>query len=199
MSSDAGDTATKQYAERMVAFERGSSRWKYELIWAPKRRAMRRYLRGRRGIDLGAGTGRLLDLMGPGSIGIDHNEDLVAVMHTRGFAAETPTEFLKTDGQRYDALLTSHVLEHLDPGTQADFLQPYVDRLTPGAVVMVLCPQEAGFASDATHTDFMDFTKLKQVLTTVGLIVQRAWSFPFPRFAGKFFRHNDFFVVATKP
>ena len=199
MSSDAGDTTTRQYAERLIAFERGSSRWKYELIWGPKRWAIRRYLRGCRGIDLGAGTGRMLDLLGAGSIGIDHNEDLINVMRVRGFTAMTPTDFLASGEQHFKALLCSHVLEHLDPGTQAEFLRPYVERLDSGATIMILCPQETGFANDKTHTEFMDFRRIEHALTTVGLTIQREWSFPFPRVAGKYFRHNDFFVVATKP
>jgi hypothetical protein len=147
---------------------------------------------------VGAGIGRTLEVLSPGSVGVDHNPDSVAFMRARGLTAQTIDEFARSE-TTYNGLLCAHVLEHLEPGTQEEMLRPYVERLESGATVMIICPQERGFASDATHTDFVEGPRIAQVLESLGLTVHRSWSFPFPRWAGKYFTYNESCVVAEKP
>jgi hypothetical protein len=65
--------------------------------------------------------------------------------------------------------------------------------------VVLITPQESGFASDATHVAFTGFDELARLLAEHGLVPERRYSFPFPRPAGRFFRHNEFVVVARRP
>jgi hypothetical protein len=62
--------------------------------------------------------------------------------------------------------------------------------------VLVLTPQEAGFRSDPTHVEYMDFEKVEAVLSGAGLEVERRYSFPLPRLAGALFKYNEFVTIA---
>jgi hypothetical protein len=42
----------------------------------------------------------------------------------------------------------------------------------------------------------MDFGKIRRIVEAVGFEVVRAFSFPFPRFAGKIFIYNEFVTVS---
>ena len=70
--------------------------------------------------------------------------------------------------------------------------------LRTGGRVVVLTPQEAGFRSDRTHVEFLDFDKIETVVQRAGLVRERRYSFPFPRFAGTLFKYNEFVVLARK-
>lgn len=64
---------------------------------------------------------------------------------------------------------------------------------------MLITPQEAGYESDVTHVEFMDDVKLRRLCDAIGLRVDRDYSFPLPRFAGRIFTYNEFVVVAVVP
>jgi len=70
--------------------------------------------------------------------------------------------------------------------------------LRAGGQVVVLTPQEAGFRSDSTHVEYMDFDKVEAVLRETGLEVERRYSFPLPRLAGAVFKYNEFVTIARK-
>ena len=194
MTDFVDDTTSPDYTRRLAQLQ--GAWWKRALdVQAPYRRNVLRHLGGRRTIDVGAGIGRTLQALAPGSVGVDHNVRSVAFMRARGLTAFTPEEFFRRD-ELYDGLLAAHLLEHLEPGTQEEVLRPYIERLAPGARAMVVCPQERGFASDSTHTDFVDGARMAEILTSLGLRVRRSWSFPFPRWAGRAFVYNEFCVVA---
>jgi hypothetical protein len=44
----------------------------------------------------------------------------------------------------------------------------------------------------------MDFKQLEEALDGAGVEPQRRYSFPFPRFLGRLFMHNEFVVVGHK-
>ena len=79
-----------------------------------------------------------------------------------------------------------------------DLLKQYLHLLTQTGKIVIITPQEKGFDSDPTHTEFMDFASLNNILTQVNCSVEREYSFPFPRFLGKFFTYNEFLVVGRK-
>jgi hypothetical protein len=70
--------------------------------------------------------------------------------------------------------------------------------LEPDAVVVLICPQERGFASDPTHTVFVDQAALAGLAAELGLRTERQFSFPLPRRAGKVFTYNEFVTVARR-
>ena len=78
-------------------------------------------------------------------------------------------------------------------------LREYLPLVKAGGRVLVFCPQEAGFKSDATHIEFMDLHRLRAAAKETGLRVQREYSFPLPRAFGKTFVYTEFVSVARKP
>jgi hypothetical protein len=78
-------------------------------------------------------------------------------------------------------------------------VRPYLRFLRPGGRLILITPQEAGYASDATHLTFLDLDALAALARGLGLEVERRYSFPFPRSAGRAFRYNEFVLVARKP
>ena len=192
-----GDTTARSYTARLIRLQlRG---WKRLLdVQAPYRWNLRRLLGERRVLDVGCGIGRNLAHLPAGSVGVDHNEHSVWVCRQRGLAAYLPDEFAAPEAP-FEGLLAAHLLEHLPAGQAADVLRGYLPYLQPGARVVLICPQERGFASDATHTVFLDDDALRQVCAELGLTLQWQSSFPFPRWMGKLFTYNEFVTVASCP
>ena len=163
---------------------------------APYRRNLRRVLGERRTLDVGCGIGRNLVALGPGSVGVDHNPYSVAECRSGGLTAFTPEEFFLEDLGTFDGLLVAHVLEHLEPDAAEPLLASYLPHLGEGAVVMLLCPQARGYASDSTHVTYYDPPMLERLCRKVGFQVDRSTSFPLPPVFGKAFTYNEFVVVA---
>ena len=101
--------------------------------------------------------------------------------------------------ESFDSLLIAHVLEHMDRADDVQLIRDYLPYLKPGGQVCFITPQERGYASDATHVQFVDFEGSSSMAEEAGLTVEKAYSFPFPRWAGKPFIYNEFIVVARKP
>jgi 2-polyprenyl-3-methyl-5-hydroxy-6-metoxy-1,4-benzoquinol methylase len=193
-------TARDDYAERLVHLE--SVWWKRVLdVQRPYRWNLRRLELGRT-LDVGCGVGRNLKNL-PGSVGVDHNAQSVAVARSRGLTAWTTEEWPTSPDAvvgTFDSLLCAHVLEHLDSPTADDVLSAYLPYLRPGARLVLICPQERGYASDSTHVRFVDPSELAATARRHGFSPQRSYSFPFPRIAGKAFPYNEFVLVAgTRP
>lgn len=197
MADDArGDTTDREYTERLVKLT--GAGWKQKLdVQRPYRWNLQRLMGGRRVLDVGCGIGRNLTALNPQSAGVDHNRHSVAHCRSLGLHAYTPDELDSAELGKFDGMLMAHVVEHLAPGEEAPVIASYLPYLAPGAVVVLICPQERGFASDATHTTFFDTATLSALCEHVGLTVTRTLSFPFPRFAGKLFVYNEFVVVAS--
>jgi len=180
---------------------RGSRWWKRALCaQAPYRWNIRRLVKGFV-LDVGCGIGRnLLHLDGTG-VGIDHNPHSVEIVRALGLQAFGPDEFDKSVfnvPDRFDAMLLAHVAEHMTPDEAAGLIRKYLPLVRKSGQVILICPQEAGYRSDPTHVTFMGFDKLRALAQTLGLAVKREYSFPFPRFCGWFFRHNEMILVAQK-
>ncbi|MHA7134545.1 class I SAM-dependent methyltransferase [Oerskovia turbata] len=195
------DTTSEAYTRRLHELQ--GAWWKRALhVQAPYRWNMRRTLGSARTLDLGCGIGRNLGALSTDSVGVDHNATSVAFCRTRGLTAYTPAEFhawAASGGARFDGLLVSHVLEHLPSGSQSALLAEYLPYLSPGSAVLLVCPQERGYASDASHVDFVDSDRMMSLCCDLGLKVQSSTSFPFPRALGSAFVYNEFVVVARTP
>ncbi len=194
------DTSDAAYTRRLAGLE--GARWKQVLdVQCPYRWNLRRLDLGRT-LDVGCGLGRNLAALAPGSIGIDHNPASVAVARARGLPAMTPEQFEEStagEAAPFDSLLLAHVIEHMDDRAGRALLERYIPCLRPGGTVVLICPQERGYASDATHVRFVDFDDLVRLAEEVGLHVDRRYSFPFPRPVGRLFPYNEFVVRARLP
>jgi 2-polyprenyl-3-methyl-5-hydroxy-6-metoxy-1,4-benzoquinol methylase len=194
------DTSGEDYAERLTTLQ--GRRWK-SLLGAqlPYRWNVRRLMAGRDEVlDVGCGIGRNLDPLGRG-VGVDHNAAAVATARAAGHRAWTTEQWPSCPDAvpgRYDALLLAHVLEHLQPAEADALVAAYLPYLAPAARIVAICPQERGYASDATHVRFLDLTAMSQALRGWGFTPVRTFSFPLPRAAGKSFTYNEFVVAADR-
>ena len=188
------------YANRLRA--EGNAWWKRIFdVQRPYRAHLRRLDLGHV-LEIGCGLGRNLKNLGGNAVGVDPNADAVAICKERGLAAFTPAEFVATEHARasgFDALLVSHVLEHLAPAEAHDLINRYLPYIRGGARVVLITPQEYGYRADPTHVTFLDLRGLESVARGLGLTTLSAYSFPFPRFVGRVFRYNEFVLVARKP
>ncbi|GAA3675427.1 hypothetical protein GCM10022237_38720 [Nocardioides ginsengisoli] len=191
-------TAGSDYAERLRRKE--GAAWKRLLdVQRPYRWNLRRLELGRT-LDVGCGLGRNLKNLGPGSIGVDHNADSIAIARQAGLDAYTTDEFWATDlgaPASFDSLLLAHVLEHVSYDVADSIVRQYLPCLRPGGKVVFITPQEVGYRSDHTHIRWVDKAGLREHADALGLQVQRSYSFPFPRVAGKVFKYNEFVQLAT--
>jgi SAM-dependent methyltransferase len=193
-------TNTPDYAERLR--RKQTLWWKRALhVQAPYHWNLRRQGLGRT-LDVGCGIGRNLGVLPPGSVGVDHNTDSVALARSMGYNAYTVKEFMDGDlavAGAFDGLLVAHVIEHLEREEALQVLRDYLPFVRPGGRVFLVCPQERGYASDPTHVWFARDSELQELVGDLGLQLARSFSFPFPRRAGKLFIYNEFCVAATVP
>ena len=151
-------------------------------------------------LDIGCGIGRLLEHL-PDAVGIDHNPHSIGVARQRSFQAFTVQEFRDSKlcvDQSFDSILLAHVLEHLTPLESLQLITSYLALLKPQGKLIIVCPQEAGYRSDETHTHFLDFSAIEEICRGLGFEIESQKSFPFPRFMGRLFRYNEFIVSAKR-
>ena len=121
-------------------------------------------------------------LGGAATGGEDYAERLIRAARARGFLAFTPSEFRASEHNRlepFESLLISHVAEHMTEDDLVAMVNGYVDVLRRDGRLILISPQEAGFRSDSTYVEFMDFAKLAAVATRTGFDVEPIFSFPF--------------------
>ena len=194
-------THGEEYAKRLIRLQ--TARWKRWLdVQALHRWNLRRLDPGFT-LDIGCGIGRnLLHLLGH-SVGVDINEHCVRAARERGLTAFTPSEFLRSADYnrpgRFDTILLAHVAEHMTEDQVVALLLEYEALLRSEGKLILITPQEAGFRSDPTHVELMDFARLARISDRLGFQPERAFSFPFPRWAGRLFTYNEFVVVSRKP
>ena len=191
-------TYGKEYAERLSR----TASWKRWLnVQAIYRWNLRRLDPGVT-LDIGCGIGRNLAHLPEQSVGIDVNEHCVREASARGLTAFTPDEFRHSEYNRpgrFDAILLAHVAEHMTEDQVVALVHEYEALLRPDGRLILISPQEAGFRSDSTHVEFMDFARLARVSSRLGFRAERAFSFLFPRWVGGLFTYNEFVVVSRKP
>lgn len=141
-----------------------------------------RYLEGRRRVlDLGCGRGEVLELLrdeGVGALGLDSNEQMIAVCREKGLEAAQADLFdylQETEPAMFDGIISLHVIEHL-PVDSLDRLARLIWRaLAPGGVVLLETPNPLSvvvaarnFWIDPTHRRPVHPESLKLLLELAG-------------------------------
>jgi 2-polyprenyl-3-methyl-5-hydroxy-6-metoxy-1,4-benzoquinol methylase len=188
------------YTERLQ--RKTGAGWKRLLnVQAPYRWNVRRLKLGFT-LDVGCGIGRNLGHLDGNGVGVDHNATSIAACRAAGLTAYTTEEFFTSEyakPDRFDSILSAHVVEHVEAEQAVEIFTSYLPFVKPGGRIVFITPQERGYKSDATHVRFSGFPEVAQLSTDLGLTVDRQYSFPFPRFAGRIFTYNEFVTVARKP
>jgi 2-polyprenyl-3-methyl-5-hydroxy-6-metoxy-1,4-benzoquinol methylase len=200
--ADQADAPTQkaEYAERLHRI--GDVWWKRALnVQAPYRAHLRRLNLGYV-LDVGCGIGRnLLHLDGNG-VGVDHNAEAVQRVRALGFTAYTSEEFHRSEHgkpEAFDSMLVAHVLEHVPANIAVELVNEYLPYIKPGGRVVFITPQERGYARDDTHVWFVRHEETAELARKAGLQVEKQYSFPLPRAAGKVFTYNEFVMVGRVP
>jgi SAM-dependent methyltransferase len=192
-------TQKEAYAQRLQGLE--SAWWKRVLdVQRPYRRHLQSLSLGFV-LDIGCGLGRNLGHLGGNGVGLDHNAASVAAARARGLQAFLPDEFRASpfaQPGRFDALLLSHVAEHMRFAEAQTLVAEHLGYLRCGGTVVLITPQEMGFRSDPTHVEFFNLDALARLAQALGLKVEKRYSFPFPRMAGRLFKYNEFVLLARK-
>lgn len=189
------DTSEPWYTARLNRL--GNKKWKILLGTQRPFKAPITNLRLGKTLEIGCGIGRVLQWL-PNSIGVDHNPTSVAAAQARGLTVFTNKEFHLSEfaiPKSFDSIMMSHLLEHLTKDERNTIMQEFKEYLIPGGRLVIICPQEAGFCSDSTHIEYLDFKSIKEYGLRHDFVVELAKSNPFPRFFGKVFKYNEFFVV----
>lgn len=184
------------YTERLVRLQ--GQQWKRTLAFAdPYRRHIRHIVAGPV-LEVGCGIGRVLNFLPQRMVGVDLNEASIRVCRSRGLDACSPAEFFQRYAGRreFNTLLLSHVVEHMTVAQAIAVIGQYRPYLKPDAQLILIAPQEKGFASDQTHVEFMDFGKLATIARESGFEPQKQYSFPFFRALGTLYIYNEFVTVA---
>ncbi len=195
---DRPDTTDPAYAARLAASVAPRTGWRKLLDpQHPYRWNIRRLGLGRV-LDIGCGVGRNLAHLDGNGVGLDHNAESIRIARERGLTAYVSDEFAGSPDDRpgsFDSLLFAHVLEHMTPPEATALVRSYLPYLRTGGRVAVICPQERGQASDATHVTFLDAAAITAILRDADVAVECTASFPLPRAAGRVFTHNETVVV----
>jgi 2-polyprenyl-3-methyl-5-hydroxy-6-metoxy-1,4-benzoquinol methylase len=194
MISTTHSTESKEYAHYLIKNQSSIKSWFFQ---GPYRTHLKG-LRLSRVLDVGCGAGRNLKALSPESVGIDHNPMLVEACIAKGLNAFSTEQFLRNQSKhigQFHSILISHVAEHMSQSEFVQMLSTYKKFLSPGGRVVVICPQEKGYETDSTHVHFMDFESIQKSLKMADFTIASRYSFPFPRWVGKWFPFNEFVVI----
>lgn len=118
-------------------------------------------------LDFGCGVGELLAGLPAGSKGLEYNRATVDHCRARGLDVDWYDGFaddwsltVLPDGETFESMVVSHVLEHLDHPDEV--LNRLLSAAASRAVqrVLVIVPGHAGFRIDDTHRTFVDSAML---------------------------------------
>ncbi len=189
-------TQGEEYAARLVSLQ--SAAWKEKLrLFDPYGWQIKFICKGNV-LEIGSGIGRNLRALKGRSVGVDHNKKSVDLANEKGLRSLTSEQFLTNfdhNNQKFDTLLLSHVLEHIDEETQKEIFIQYLPFLKPDARIVIVCPQEVGFDSDPTHIRWVDEEVLIKTLSDLNCSKIKLSSFPFPRRLGTKFIYNQFVAI----
>jgi 2-polyprenyl-3-methyl-5-hydroxy-6-metoxy-1,4-benzoquinol methylase len=193
-------TQNAAYTDRLISIQTSKVKRLFKFI-NPYRNNIRKVCSGRV-LDVGCGIGRNLMYLGSSiNVGVDHNENSIQFLNSKGYLGFTPKEFeenFPTNEETFDTILFSHVIEHLSRESAIEVVQHYSKWLKTNGLIVIICPQEKGFASDITHLSYFDERDIEKLLIASGFSGVRKKSFPFSRRFGRIWMYNEHVVTGLK-
>lgn len=187
------------FDERYTHYQTERSRLR-KIVRRAYLRSARSKLRGPT-LDFGCGVGELLATLPAGSRGLEYNQATVEYCRGIGLDVDWYDGFadgwalsVVQEGRRFDSMIVSHVLEHLDgPMEILNRLLKAAQRIGIGRV-LVIVPGRAGYRIDDTHRTFVDRAMLAgaQVVRETAFQLDSAGYFPGNlRVIGDWFPHHE--------
>lgn len=192
-----------EYSQDYADYQTNRS-WVRKFIRSAYLRNIRKHVVGR-AVDFGCGIGELLSTLPSGSTGLEINPYAVELCKQRNLEVTLvklepqlyQLLFLDCGRGRYDTLIISHVLEHLEGANMilGELIRACA-RLSIDRIIVVV-PGSVGYASDPTHRQFIDLEYLKAVEQSVHLFsITHNGYFPVNlKVAGDYFAHNELVVI----
>jgi SAM-dependent methyltransferase len=159
-------------------------------------------------IDFGCGVGELLSRLPEGSLGLEINPATVEHCARSGLNVklyDPQEDNYRLDGlprNRFNTLVISHVLEHLDnPERVLTALLNSAERLGLTQLIAIV-PGIKGYASDTTHRTFIDpgFIRKHGLLSVSSWKLEHEEFFPFNTpLVGRVFTHNEYMMIFRRP
>ena len=154
MSDVSPTTRGVEYTERLQ--RKTGAGWKRLLnVQAPYRWNVRRLNLGFT-LDVGCGIGRNLSHLDGNGVGVDHNATSIEACRAAGLTAFTTEEFYKSEyakPDRFDSLLSAHVVEHVTAEQAVEIFTPYLPFVKSGGAVVVNDPEQRGGKATSTHSE----------------------------------------------
>lgn len=159
-------------------------------------------------LDFGCGVGELLQRLPNGSRGLEYNTATVEFCRRKGLPVDAYDGFaddwglsVLAPGSRFDSMVVSHVLEHLEQPAQVLRRLLLASQRLGVRRVLAIVPGRAGFRIDATHRTFVDRTLLADagIVQGTDFSMQRACYFPGNlRRIGDWFPHHELQALYTR-
>ncbi|PPU13343.1 hypothetical protein XacyCFBP2565_14885 [Xanthomonas arboricola pv. corylina] len=202
----------RRCAGRDCMSEFGAAYTEYQVNRSRFRKLVRRaYLRSAQALlrgptlDFGCGVGELLERLPKGSRGMEYNQATVRYCRERGlpvdhYDGESDDWSLRllTGGARFESMVISHVLEHLEQPQEVLRKLAAAARRLGVRRILVVVPGQKGFASDATHRTFVDaeFLSRPELLADAGFRLSRRRYYPGNmRVLGDWLPHHELQVL----
>jgi O-antigen chain-terminating methyltransferase len=196
-----------------------------KLVRAEHRRVMRFFTGARNALDVGCGRAVFLHMLreiGVKPVGVDLSPAAVQYCHDQGFAEvyHAPAlEFLRQHPQAFDAMLCSHIVEHMPYDDAMAVLSAAYAALTPGGRLVVVTPNARDlrvigemFWLDPTHVRPYPLMLLHRMFLATGFDVihtaqplgrpnkRGLWQWPLQvLLLGSWFGHPNTIIVGKKP
>ena len=160
-------------------------------------------------LDFGCGIGELLRRLPRGSRGLEYNRATVDFCRKAGLAVDAYDGFADDwtltalpGGARFQSMVISHVLEHLEHPAEVLRKLMLAARSRGVERILVIVPGKAGFRIDHTHRTFVDMALISSpsVAADTGFVLNRMRYFPGNfRKLGDWFPHHELQVLYRAP
>lgn len=153
-------------------------------------------------LDLGCGWGNYFEI-NPEAYGIDLDDNCINYLHSKGYKAikSDLLERFPFDDEQFNCVIAHDLLEHFTLSETRTILNEIYRVLRRKGQILILIPHKKGFEYGLKiNTGHKHFIIPKEIikLTENRFALKKLYSYPLPRFLGKYFTHNKEVLVLEK-